>query len=118
MTFDDYQQAAKNTRVYHEYTQFPMAAISYCALGLAGEAGEAANKVKKLMRDGDTLALREKICEEIGDVLWYAAMLADEFGTNLELIAAANLMKVDDRKRNDKIRGEGEGDERKQWQQP
>jgi len=85
-----------------------MGAIGYCALGLAGEAGEVANKVKKLLRDGDTPELRMKILDEIGDTLWYAAMLTDELKGDFSLVASANLKKLDDRKRNNRIRGEGD----------
>jgi NTP pyrophosphatase (non-canonical NTP hydrolase) len=108
MTFNDYQKDAKSTRAYPEYGQATIGAIAYCALGLAGEAGEVANKVKKLLRDGDTPELRIKILDEMGDVLWYAAILADELGTDLNVIALDNLKKLRDRKRNATIRGEGD----------
>lgn len=108
MKFDDYQRAAKATRAYPEYGQGTIGTIAYCALGLAGEGGEVANKVKKLIRDGDTIDLRQKICEEIGDVLWYAAILADEMGVDFSRIAEDNLVKLDNRKRNATIRGEGD----------
>ena|SRR5215831_456057 len=119
MNFAAYQKLAKETRAYPEYGQSTMGAIGYCALGLAGEAGEVANKVKKLLRDGDTPELRMKILDEIGDTLWYAAMLTDELKGDFSLVASANLKKLDDRKRNNRIRGEG--DDRQQssrYEQP
>lgn len=108
MTFNDYQTDAKATRAYPEYGKGTIGAVAYCALGVAGEGGEVANKVKKLVRDGDTLAMREKICDELGDVLWYVAILADELNVELNTIALGNLKKLRDRKRNLTIRGEGD----------
>lgn len=108
MQFSTYQERAKETAIYHEHSNGLITGITYCALGLAGEAGEVANKVKKLLRDEDTIALRMKIAEEIGDVLWYAAMLADEFGINLDSIASDNLRKLNDRKLRNTVKGEGD----------
>lgn len=108
MNFTEYQAKAKTTAIYMEHGTGMMDAILYCALGLAGEAGEVANKVKKLMRDEDTAAMRERICMEIGDVLWYAAMLADEMGVSLNTIATKNLAKLRGRDEIDKIKGEGD----------
>lgn len=106
MNFTAYQKLAKETRAYPEYGKATIGAIAYCALGLAGEGGEVANKVKKLIRDGDTQERRNQICDEIGDVLWYAAILADEMKMDLGDIAVNNLKKLDDRKRNNTIRGD------------
>jgi NTP pyrophosphatase (non-canonical NTP hydrolase) len=108
MDFNTYQKLAKETRVYPEYGQGTIGAIAYCALGLAGEAGEVANKVKKLMRDGDTIERRAKICEEIGDCLWYAAMLLDEFGVSMECVPIENIQKLQNRKNDGKVKGEGD----------
>lgn len=106
MDFDKYQELAKLTRAYPEYGQGTIGPIAYCALGLAGEGGEVANKVKKLIRDGDSIELRTKICDEVGDVLWYAAILLDEMGASFDVVAAENLKKLNDRKRNNTIRGD------------
>jgi len=109
MTFDEYQRQAKTTAIYPEAGNGLLVAITYCALGLAGEAGEVANKVKKLYRDPeDTIDLRLKIMHEIGDVLWYAAMLADEMGVSLDTLAEDNLKKLAERAKYDKIKGEGD----------
>ena len=115
LKFDEYQYLAKKTRAYPEYGQATIGAIAYCALGLAGEAGEVANKIKKLLRDGDTPELRIKIQDEIGDVLWYAAILCDELHVDFSTVANNNLRKLDDRKRNATIKGEGDD---RQWQRP
>lgn len=75
--------------------------VVYVALGLAGEAGEVANKVKKIYRDDGgeiTVERRSEIIDELGDVLWYAAMLAKELGVSLENVALRNLAKLEQRK--------------------
>jgi len=108
MDFNEYQRQAKTTAIYPEATTGLLEAITYCSLGLAGEAGEVCNKVKKLMRDEDTISLRIKIMHEIGDVLWYTAMLAEEMGINLDDLAESNLKKLAERKEQDKVKGEGD----------
>lgn len=87
-----YQQAAITTAKPSSCNLY------YMALGLAGEAGEVANKVKKIMRDNDYPA-REDIKAELGDVLWYIAGMATVLGIDLGDIAAANLTKLQDRQR-------------------
>ncbi len=73
MNFNEYQKLAKTTAIYDKKHQ-----ILYPALGLAGEAGEVANKVKTIIRDGyeNNKDYRADIGQEIGDVLWYCAVLA------------------------------------------
>ena len=94
MNFNDYQEMAKTTAIYDKTH-----AILYPALGLAGEAGEVANKVKKLIRDGyeTNKDYREALSHEIGDVLWYCAVLADDIGCDLQSIANDNLVTLKDR---------------------
>ena len=102
MTFSHYQAEAIKTAL-------PSArSVTYMALGLAGEAGEIANKVKKLIRDGDSAEKRAAIADEIGDVLWYAAGLATELGVSLEDLGAANLTKLNKRMAEGKIQGSGD----------
>jgi NTP pyrophosphatase (non-canonical NTP hydrolase) len=108
MTFDEYQKQANDTRTYPEYGQSTIGAIAYCALGLAGEAGETANKVKKLLRDGDTAERRVQIIEEIGDTLWYCATLAEELGYSFDYIAGGNIAKLVARKYKGTIHGDGD----------
>lgn len=81
--------------------------IYYMTLGMAGEAGEIANKVKKVMRDGKELDL-EDIKHELGDVLWYVAGLATVLGISLEDVAKANIEKLKSRKERGKIHGSGD----------
>ena len=96
MNFNDYQQRAITTSTMTDNTAAP----AYYTLGLVGEAGEIAEKVKKILRnhDGDFSKLdTADITRELGDVLWYIALLADNFDIRLEDIAAVNLAKLADR---------------------
>ena len=105
MNFNEYQEMAKTTAIYDKKHQ-----ILYPALGLAGEAGEVANKVKKLIRDGyeKNQDYREALSHEIGDVLWYCAVLADDIGCDLQSIANNNLIKLKDRQARGVIGGSGD----------
>jgi NTP pyrophosphatase (non-canonical NTP hydrolase) len=95
MHFGEYQSEAIKTR------QAPAAAVPdpvIPLLGLAGEAGELLSEYKKWLRDGDAHKLaRERIAEELGDLLWYLADAADVFALDLEAIAQDNLQKCRDR---------------------
>ena len=101
MTLSSYQKAASGTAIYP--TQH---AITYPALGLAGEAGEVANKVKKIIRDGklDKAALKG----EIGDCLWYIAALCRDLNIDLGDVAKSNLEKLQDRKARGTLKGSGD----------
>ena len=98
---NDYQRAAASTAIYPS-----TAAVTYPALGLAGEAGEVANKVKKIMRDG--VFNREAIADEVGDCLWYIAALCRDLNVDMQDVAIKNLKKLRDRQRRGKIAGEGD----------
>ncbi len=91
---DMYQKVAKTTAIYPREQ-----AIIYPSLGLTGEAGEVANKVKKIIRDGTNQNIIQEISNEIGDVLWYVALLADDIGCKLSDIANNNLIKLANRKK-------------------
>lgn len=109
MNFDEYQQAAEGTAVYPVLER--LQGLTYTSLGLAGEAGEVANKVKKVIRDDNGKLTAEKadaIADEIGDVLWYAAMVATELGVSLDRIAADNLATLKSRKERGVIKGSGD----------
>jgi NTP pyrophosphatase (non-canonical NTP hydrolase) len=110
MTLDEYQQGALRTARYPDGAR-----VLYPTLKLAGEAGEVAEKLGKLMRDegfapGDPLtgAQREALTKELGDVLWYVAVLARDLGVSLDEVGSRNLDKLADRQRRGVIGGSGD----------
>jgi NTP pyrophosphatase (non-canonical NTP hydrolase) len=93
LSFEDYQQQAKQTALYPNRLRN----LEYPTLGLAGEAGEVANVVKKIQRDFGgvvTDEIRAKLKDELGDVLWYISACADELGLTLAEIAEFNVEKL------------------------
>ena len=105
--FDLYQDVAESTAVYPDKGDN----LYYPALGLAGEAGEVCEKIKKIMRDQKghfTEDNVEEISKELGDVLWYVAMLAVEFNIALSSVAEDNLAKLQDRMNRGVIKGSGD----------
>ncbi len=106
MDINAYQAAATETAVFP-----PDQGIVYTTLGLASEAGEVADKVKKAIRDNDghfSGEVREAIKKELGDVLWYVSGLAWELGFDLNSVAEANILKLASRKERGKIGGSGD----------
>lgn len=105
MNINDYQLGALETAIYPKEHK-----IIYPALGLAGEAGETADKVKKYLRGDYALDTEHKkaIALEIGDVLWYCATLANDLGYSLEEVAQMNLDKLRSRNQRGKIHGNGD----------
>ena len=97
-----YQKAALKTAIYPEAYK-----ILYPALGLAGEAGEVADKVKKLIRDSKTDS-NHAIALELGDVMWYIASLANDLGYSMQDIAEMNVNKLQKRSRENKLQGSGD----------
>ena len=103
-TFAEYQIEARKTAGYD-----PANKIVYMTMGLVGEAGELANKVKKILRgDPNRQELIDGIRGELGDVLWYLSALADDIGVPLSDIAAENIEKLRSRQQRDKIKGAGD----------
>ena len=100
MNFDEYQKFARSTAIYPDECK-----VVYPALGLCGEAGEVAEKVKKNIRDGKSL---DGDALELGDVLWYISTLADDLGVTLEEVAKANIEKLQSRMERNKIKGDGD----------
>lgn len=107
MTLNEYQDEARKTAVFKtDQDQFIC-----CILGLNGEAGEVAEKVKKVIRDYEgkfSDQAKVEIANELGDILWYIAMAADMLGFTLEQIAKRNNRKLSDRKNRGKINGKGD----------
>jgi len=100
MKFNEYQEKTSETAVYPDDNP-----ISYLAMGVTGEAGEIADKVKKHRRDGADL---EPVIDEVGDLLWYIAQLVGELGYDLDEVAERNIEKINDRAERDKISGSGD----------
>ena len=113
MTLDEYQSRASEFAFYE-------GSLVYPTLGLAGEAGEVAEKTKKLIRDDGIDYALDDLSEEIepdkakalalelGDCIWYIANIANDIGYSLEEIADMNLTKLQDRRHRDKLSGSGD----------
>lgn len=106
MTLNEYQKCALETAVYPEEFR-----VIYPTLGMTGEAGEVADKVKKVIRDNNkefTAEKKAEIMKEIGDVLWYCATLSHDLGYTLEEVAQTNVDKLRSRKARHMIGGSGD----------
>ena len=105
--FIEYQKACLGTAKYpnlgNNYT--------YPTLGLCGEAGEVAEKIKKVIRDEDGIISPEKkeeLIKELGDVMWYVAMMCHELGIHMVNVANFNIQKLESRKKRGKLQGSGD----------
>ena len=106
MTFEEYQKEARKTAVFPEHR-----GLEYTALGLTGEAGEVADKVKKVIRDNDGYcdqSRKEELAKELGDVMWYMSMVSDQLGIKLEDIAKMNVGKLKERQTKGTLKGSGD----------
>ncbi len=107
MDFTTYQQHAKKTAIYPNQGNN----LSYPVLGLCGETGEVAEKVKKIFRDKGGVLDAQAIAElekEIGDVLWYLAALSTELGLEFAEVARKNLEKLASRQQRNVVQGSGD----------
>lgn len=107
--FNEYQDFSTTTAIYPQFERIDE--LTYLALGLAGEAGEVAGKVKKILRDDNSvISLQHEmaLADELGDVLWYLARLADTIGFDLGEIADNNVIKLRDRKNRGVLGGSGD----------
>ena len=107
MTFEEYQKLSRKAALY------PNAGSNfvYPTLGLAGEAGEVAEKIKKVIRDKNSVVSEEtkiEIAKELGDVLWYATQIAAELGLSLDSIADSNIKKLYSRLDRGTLGGDGD----------
>lgn len=93
MNFNDYQEAASRTAKHSVDARHTLTVL---ALGLSGESGEVAEHIKKYIGHGHSLNMF-KVAKELGDVLWYVAMLASYLGYTLEDIAEMNIEKLQQR---------------------
>ena len=107
MELNHYQRESRKTALYPDVGSNAI----YPTLGLVGEAGEVADKVKKILRDKKGVFdkdSKDAIKFELGDVLWYISQLSSELGYELEEVANANLQKLNSRKIRGKIQGSGD----------
>ncbi|WP_250008827.1 nucleoside triphosphate pyrophosphohydrolase family protein [Actinoplanes sp. M2I2] len=107
MELNDYQRAALGTAAPRDTPN----EVFHLLLGLVGETGEIAEKAKKVVRDRGSDFSRwdtEDLKKELGDVLWYVAVLADHFDLSLEEVAAANVAKLADRRDRGVLGGSGD----------
>lgn len=114
MNLNDYQTSSRVTARYLEPAKNALGekgGLLYTVLGLSSEAGEVADKVKKLLRDKSGVlddATRHDILMELGDALWYVGGVAFELGATLEEVAAMNLEKLNSRKDRGTLHGSGD----------
>ena len=101
MDFKEYQRKAVTFAIYPATHK-----VLYPTLGLCGESGEVAEKVKKQVRDG--VFNRHEVAKELGDVLWYLANICNDIGYNLDEIADLNLTKLRGRMARNVIKGSGD----------
>ena len=107
MNFDNYQREARKTAIYPDKNKN----FIYPTLGLVGESGEVAEKIKKILRDKNgTFDYESKLSlkKELGDVLWYLSNLCDELEFSLSDVAKENLEKLNLRLSRGKISGSGD----------
>lgn len=107
MNFEEYQKESKKTAEYPECCSD----LVYISLGLAGEAGEVVEKVKKVLRNHEgemSEENKESLKYELGDVLWYVSQFATNLGFSLEDVANSNLKKLSSRQDRGVIKSEGD----------
>lgn len=107
MNFNEYQKRSRKTAIYLGKGKN----FVYPVLGLVGESGEVAEKIKKVLRDKKGILdekRKREIKKELGDVLWYLAQIAAELGLSLNEIASANIKKLESRKKRNKLHGSGD----------
>ena len=107
MDMNDYQENAGWTNIY----PYGRAGLYAMTLGLCGESGEFADKMKKIIRDHDGLFKvgdREALAGELGDVLWYVSQVAYRLGLDLSVVADKNLRKLKSRQERGVIGGSGD----------
>jgi len=112
MTFDEYQKEAIVTDTFSKSERsIKNTSFFEKLLGLVGETGEVAEKFKKIYRDnGGELspAQLEDMKKELGDIMWYNAVIAEYLGLSFQDIAEHNIAKLRDRQKRNKIQGSGD----------
>jgi len=107
MNFEEYQDLSKKTAIYPKIGKN----FVYPTLGLVGESGEVAEKIKKIFRDkGGTVDAETRLMlkKELGDVLWYLSQLTTELGLSLDEVATYNIEKLESRHERGTLQGNGD----------
>lgn len=107
MTFKEFQDETQRTAVYPDKGNN----FLYPLIGIMGESGEIAEKIKKIWRDKGNIVNPEdklEITKEIGDVLWYLSQLSSELGIDFNGVAELNIKKIQSRVERQKINGKGD----------
>ena len=101
---DDYQKFTRTTAIYPTHQ-----ALNYLTMGLVSEAGEVAGVVKKWVRgDMTTATMHDRLSSELADILWYWVRLFDETGLDFHQAIKDNIAKLEQRKQNNTIKGDGD----------
>lgn len=108
MNMNEFQKATLETAVYPDKGERTMAAFNYCVVGLCGEAGELANKWKKVLRADGTRPDYAALVNELGDCLWYIARATDELGFDLNNVVEVLVERLRSRKERDVVKGSGD----------
>lgn len=109
MDFNEYQEKASVTATFTGKQEEHQ--LMYLALGICGESGEIAEKIKKMIRNDEgiiTDETRELLKLEIGDVLWYLSQLSRVLGFSFDEAAQANITKIMDRRARGVIKSSGD----------
>ena len=107
MDFEEYQKKSRKTAIYPDLGKN----FVYPTLGLVGEAGEVAEKIKKVIRDKNGIADKEtktEIAKELGDILWYVSQVATVLRLSFQEIAESNIEKLYSRMDREKLHGNGD----------
>lgn len=111
MEFSEYQEWAKKYDLFKPTGNYNTVSFIEKVLGLTGEAGETADKIKKILRDKEgeiSEGDKKEIVKELGDVLWYVTAIATYLGVDLEEVAEENIKKLESRRQRNLLHGEGD----------
>ncbi len=111
MNFDEYQKRAAKYDFFEATKDLKAVGFTEKVLGLVGEAGEAADKIKKILRDKNGVISdedKQMVVKELGDTLWYIAAISRYLETPLSEVAMGNLEKLESRLQRNKLHGEGD----------
>ena len=111
MDFNEYQEKAAKYDLFEVVSDLKEVGFIEKVLGLTGEAGETADKIKKILRDKDGVVTdedRDLVVKELGDTLWYIAAIARYLEVDLSEVASGNIDKLESRYQRNKLHGEGD----------